>query len=215
MIRTAVATILFPLALLAGCAVDNPYDYSAFKAANPRSILVLPPTNSSPEVNASYSFYSHTQRPLAESGYYVLPITLVDEVFKANGLPVPDEMHKVDPARLRKIFGADAAMYIDINDYGTRYFVIGSASVVTAQARLVDLRTGALLWEGRASASSSEQQNNQGGLAGLLITAIVRQVAATALDESHGVARITSARLLSAGRDNGMLYGPLSPNYKP
>ena len=41
-------------------------------------------------------FYSNTQRPLAESGFYVLPITVVDEIFKANGLSVIDDMHQVN-----------------------------------------------------------------------------------------------------------------------
>ena len=47
---------------LAGCAVKQPtsYDYSAFKESRPRSIVVLPPLNQTPELRASHSM----QRPL-------------------------------------------------------------------------------------------------------------------------------------------------------
>ena len=77
--------ILAAAALLAGaCATPQPYDYTAFKEARPKSLLVLPPLNNSPDVNASYSFLSHVTLPLAESGYYVLPVTLVDETKPAD-----------------------------------------------------------------------------------------------------------------------------------
>jgi hypothetical protein len=92
--------------------------------------------------------------------------------------------------------------------------VIDSETRVTAQARIVDLRTGELLWQGRATASSSENRSsNQGGLAGLLVSAIVTQIVETSSDTSFKYAGIASQRLLSH-RANGVLYGPRSPNYQ-
>jgi hypothetical protein len=200
---------------LVGCATKPPYDYTYFRNSDPRSILVLPPKNSSPDVTATYGFYSNTQRPLSEAGFYVLPVTVVDEVFKANGISVADEMHLVSTKKLNEIFGADAGLYINIKDYGTKYFVIGSAAVVTAEAKLIDLKTGVLLWEGVATASSEEGQNNQqGSLAALLVTAIVKQIVGTAVDQSFQTGKITSARLFTAGLKNGLLHGPRSPLYK-
>ena len=206
---------LLGVTLLAGCVTQPPKDYTAFRAADPKTILVLPPKNSSPEVGATYGAYSTIQQPIAESGYYVLPITLVDEHFKTNGLTVSDEMHLVETSKLREVFGADAALYVDIKDYGTKYFVIGSATIVRAQGRLVDLRTGQELWKGEAQASSEEgkSNNNSGGLVGLLITALVNQVLATTFDQGHSVARIANNRLLAAGSANGLLYGPRHPQY--
>lgn len=203
------------MVLLAACAHKaTPYDYTNYNQSNPKSILILPPKNASPDVNATYSFYSHTQRPLAESGYYVLPITLVDETFKANGLTITDEIHLIDVDRLHKIFGADAALYIEIKEYGTQFLVVNSASIVTAEAKLIDLKNGKLLWQGKATASSAEGENNQGSLAALLVGAIVKQIMGTALDQSHQIASMTSNRLLSAQMPNGLLYGPRSPLYK-
>jgi hypothetical protein len=71
-----------------------------------------------------------------------------------------------------------------------------------------------LLWQGGATASSSENRNsNQGGLAGLLVNALVNQIVETASDTSFKCAAIASQRLLSH-RANGVLYGPRSPNYQ-
>lgn len=200
--------------LMTGCATNTPFDYTAYKESRPRSILVLPPVNNTPEVQASYSVLSYATRPLAEAGYYVMPVTLVAEAFKENGMTQPTDMHATSVDKLHQIFGADAALYVTISKYGTVYQVINSESVVSAEAKLVDLKSGKLLWTGSASASSEEGQNQQqGGLVGLLITAIVKQVMATAFDQSHQVAGVATARLMSAGMVNGVLHGPRSPNY--
>lgn len=89
--------------VITGCANQQPgYDYTAFRESNPASIVVLPPVNKSPDIKASYSLYSQVSVPLGEAGYYVLPVALVDETFKQNGLMNPDEMHAAPPAKLRK-----------------------------------------------------------------------------------------------------------------
>ena len=206
---------IFGFALaVAGCAAQTPYDYTAFKASRPRSILVLPPINNSPEVQASFSVLSHATRPLAEAGYYVMPVTLVAETFKENGMTQPADMHSTSAEKLNKIFGADAALYITVEQYGSVFSIFDSASVVTANAKLVDLKTGALLWKGTATASSKEGENKQqGGLAALLVTAIVKQILATTFDESHRIAGTATTRLLSAGAPGGILYGPRAPGF--
>lgn len=199
--------------LLAACATRKPYDYTAFKQAKPKSILVLPPVNKSPDIKASYSFLAWTSYPLGEAGYYVFPVAMVDETFRQNGLTSPDEIAAVAPAKLHEIFGADAALYIEITEYGTRYMVLSSATRVTAKAKLIDLKTGTTLWSGAATASNDEGNNNSGGgLVGMLVTAAVKQIVNTASEQGHPVAGITSQRLLTP-RPDGMLYGPRSPHY--
>ncbi|WP_178101862.1 DUF799 domain-containing protein [Pseudomonas yangonensis] len=207
-IRTFAA--LAVLALVTGCATQQPYDYSAFKESSPASILVLPPVNKSPDIKATFSVYSHITAPLSEAGYYVLPVAVVNETFKQNGLLNAEEIREVPPNKLYEIFGADTVLYIDVTEYGSSYKVISSEVVVAASATLVDLRTGKELWKGVARASSAEQQqqNNGGGLAGILITALVNQVMNTLNDRGHEIAGITSARLLNSNPVNGILPGP-------
>ncbi|WHS60525.1 DUF799 domain-containing protein [Pseudomonas sp. G2-4] len=209
-----IAGALLALSLLGGCVAPKTIDYSAFKQARPKSILVLPPINESPEVQASYALVSQVTYPLAEAGYYVLPIALVDETFRQNGLTTPNDIQGVAPGKLHDIFGADAALYITITEYGTRYMVISSETAVTASAKLVDLRTGTTLWTGSARASSEEGGNNGGGgLVGMLITAAVKQIINSSTDAGYPIAGMTSTRLLSAGQRTGILYGPRSPKY--
>jgi hypothetical protein len=203
------------LLVLQGCATPPaPYDYTAYKEAKPASILVLPPINATPEVQATPSVMAQMTQPLAESGYYVLPVSLVDETLKSNGMHTPDDAQQIPVAKLREIFGADAGLYVKVTRYGSVYKVVNSETAVTLEARLVDLRSGKLLWEGSASASSAEENNNsQGGLIGMLVKAVVDQIISASTDRSHPMAGIASQRLLVAGRQNGLLYGPRSPNY--
>ena len=77
----------------------------------------------------------------------------------------------------------------------------------------MNLRTGEELWQGQARASSEEGKSNSGGLAGMLISALVNQVVNSVTDASHPVAGVATRRLLSVGHANGLLYGPRSPMY--
>jgi hypothetical protein len=201
--------------LLAACATRQPaaqFDYTAFKASNPRSILVLPPVNQSPDVNAAASLFSVTTFPLAESGYYVIPVTLAEETFKQNGVTVAEEAHSLPLDKLHEIFGADAALYITITRYGVKYLLLDSVVEIAASAKLIDLKTAQELWQGRTSISQG-QNNNNSGLVGMLVGAIVNQIANSISDRAHDVAGNASRQLLSAGRKNSLLFGPYHPKH--
>jgi hypothetical protein len=212
------ARILSALVLitsLSACVSMPPaHDYTAFKAANPASVIILPPLNNTPEVIAPYSVMTQLATPIAESGFYVFPVAMVNQTFNNNGLTQAADIQAVPTTKLKEIFGADTALYVTIDDYGTSYVVISSETRVTVTASLVDLETGNLLWTGAATASSAEQQNaNSGGLVGMLVQAAVNQIFETVTDRGFDIAAITSARLLSAESYNGLLYGPRSPKY--
>ena len=205
---------LLALALLGGCAAPKTIDYTAYKQARPKSILILPPLNQSPDVKATYSMLAQVTYPLAEAGYYVMPVALVDETFRQNGMTTPSDIHELPTSKLQEIFGADAGLYVTVSDYGTRYMVLSSATIVTASAKLVDLKTGTTLWTGSATASSEEGRQNQGGLIGMLVMAAVNQVISSVQDDAGSpIAGMTSARLLSPYPNGGILYGPRSPKY--
>jgi hypothetical protein len=204
-----IGALLVPL-LLAACATPPPKDYSAFQRARPASILVLPPLNESPDIKATPAVWSSVTRPLAEAGYYVVPVTLADETFKQNGVTTAHDAQQIPADKLRQFFGADAALYLRVSEYGARYQVVVSETAVRVSARLVDLRDGALLWEGTARASSAEQQQaGQGGLIGLLAQALVNQIISATTDAAYGYAGIAGTRLING--PEGVLYGPRSP----
>lgn len=207
-----LALALLP-ALLGACATPKaPFDYTAYRQSRPASLLVLPPINDSTDVKASHGVLATATAPLAEAGYYVLPAALVNDTFRENGLTTPADIQEVSAARLRQIFGADAAVYLRVKQYGTRYQVVGSETRVTVEGRIVDLRSGTQIWQGSATASSAEQgSNNQGGLVGLLVKAVVEQVLNTVSDASFNFAAIANQRLLGVPSPNGVLPGPRRP----
>jgi hypothetical protein len=208
-----LAHLLCCAALLssAGCAPPPQTDYSAYRAHLPSSILVLPPLNQSVEVNAPYSYFSTISRPLAEAGYYVFPVAVVDAFMKENGLPTPGEMHAVPIARLGEVFGADAVLYVVIEDYGQKYQVLTSTTVVNARARLVDVATGTTLWEGAARAAQSSGDSG-GGLIGMLITAAVAQMISSTGDNARPLALQANARMIFDA-NSGLLLGPYHPAF--
>ena len=199
--------------IVGGCATKAPpYDYAAFLQAKPETLLVMPPISESTDIKATPGAWAQATQPLAEAGYYVLPVALVDETFKQNGVTTADEAQSIPYPKLREVFGADAAVYIKVTQYGTSYKLVMSETRVEVAARVVDLRDGRLLWEGKAMASSAEQQQQaQGGLIGLLVTAVVQQIAGVATDAAFTYAGIANQRMLGAPLYNGILPGPRSP----
>ena len=136
----------------------------------------------------------------------------MEATFKENGLPLPDQMHEAPLSKLQSIFGTDAVLYLTLEKYGSTYVVLDSQTVVTAKARLVDARTGTLLWQGRASASDAEGRDNNNGLLGVLLTSVIHQLASNIGNPGYRLSNVTSARLL-APQPGGMLFGPRSPKH--
>ena len=215
--RKLFAALSVLLMLSACVSAPSQSDYTAFRNSKPRSILVLPPLNNTTDVNATNGMLSQMTLPLAEGGYYVVPVAEMDETFKHNGLTTADDIQGVSAAKLRKIFGADAALYTKITQYGSSYQIVGSKTVVAAEAKLVDLRSGDTLWSGSATANGSEVGGNVSGggfgLIGALAQVAVQHIVNVVSDKSWDVAGLTSQRLLATGSPNGLLYGPRSPKY--
>jgi len=191
---------------LVGCVAQTPYDYSALMASAPRSILVLPPLNNSIEVEADYKFLSRISKPLAEKGYYVFPVSVIDQFLKENGLPTPAEMNSVPLDKLEQYIGADAVLYVVIEDWGQKYHVVSSVTVVRANLRLLDIKTGELLWQTQAYAELSSGDSG-GGLAGVLVSALVQQIAGSIVDRTPELAATANTRAINH-KDNGLLPGP-------
>jgi hypothetical protein len=200
----------FAVLLFAGCAAPKPYDYTNYRLHPPRSILVLPPLNESTDVRGTYSYLSTVTFPLAELGYYVFPVAVVDQFLKENGMPTAGEMHQVPLNKVAEILGADAVLYVTLQQYGSKYQVINSATIVQVKARLVDTKTGLLLWDGVGMA-----QQNSGGSGNIfadLIAAAITQAVNSGTDSAHDTCRPANQSLFCT-QNYGLLYGPYSPEY--
>ncbi|NDY72283.1 hypothetical protein DO021_00255 [Desulfobacter hydrogenophilus] len=197
---------LFIILITSGCTT-TPYDYTAFEKSKPRSIVVIPPNNNSIEVNAPYIYLSTLTRPLAEKGYYVFPVFVIDHFLKENGLPTPAEMNGIPLDKIGEHIGADAVLYISIEDWGQKYQILQSVTKVHATLRLVDVKTGDFLWESIAIAQQSSGDGG-GGLVGALVGAVVTQVlSSTIVDPTPDLARQANNMAIYS-QLRGMLDGP-------
>ncbi|MDU8923926.1 DUF799 family lipoprotein [Pasteurellaceae bacterium LIM206] len=200
--------------LLTGCSTTpkTQYDYTALKTSDPKSILVVLPTNSSPDIKAPTSVLSRISQPLAEKGYYVYPVALVDEAFKQNGLT---DGHAIQTASLKKIneiFDADSILYLDVSEYGTSYKLIDSETTVTVTGKLIDARTGKILWENTGTYAQSANAGQNNGLLGALVNAVVHQIVNTSKDYGYTVAQTTAINLVYLN-NAPLLYGSRHPKY--
>lgn len=155
--------------------------------------------------------FVHGYSALAERGYYVFPVAVVDQFLKENGLPGADEMHQVPLDKVTEILGADAVLYITVEEYGTKYQVINAATLVRARAKLVDAKTGLLLWEGRVALQQNSNAGS-GGLLAALLAAALTQILSSSTDAAHGISGQANAMLFNT-KDQGLLYGPYHPQY--
>lgn len=202
--------------LFTGCAVAPKAnrDLAAYHAHQPKSILVLPPINNSPDTRATYGYWSTVTLPVAEAGYYVFPISVVDTMFKENGVTNGFDAQAIAPQKLKEIFGADAALYITVKEYGSKYQVIQSVSTVAVDAKLVDLASGTLLWQGEERLQQANDNSNA-GLLGALVGALVDQISNHLSDKAYTLSSVVSSQLYSpnSAQQKGLLYGPRSPNF--
>ena len=199
--------------LLQGCATSpQPYDYSAYLANMPRSILVLPPTNESTEVMAPYVYLSTVTRPLAERGYYVYPVAVIDAMMKENGVPSPEDMAMVPLEKIKEVINPDAVLYMTVVEWGTKYQVFDSPTVVHLRGRLVDTDTGTVLWEGEHTVRKSSS-SGQSGLIEMLVAALINQIVSNLADPSREVAAMTNDQLFN-NQTRGLLAGERSNSYE-
>lgn len=208
--KRLVLLAIVSCALMTSACSTAARDYSAYRAHMPESILVLPPLNNTVEVNAPYTYLSTITMPLAEAGYYVYPVAVVDQMLKDNGLPSPGEMHTVSLAKIDEIIGADSVLYVHITDWGQKYQVLASVTLVKADVRLVDVKTGTELYSGQVFASDSS--GGSGSLLADLIIAAAEQVIDSTIDQTYELSRRASMGF-AHDQKNGLLPGPRSPKH--
>ena len=195
-------------ALAASCAQAPKKDYSKLVSSNPRAILVVPVVNKSVDVDAADYFLSTLSVPLAERGYYVFPVNLVKRMLEDDGLSDAALVHAADPVRLCTLFGADAVLFVTIEQWTAKYIVLSTQVTVEFKYVLKDGRTGDELWSDHEIGVYNSDSGG-GGLAAALAAAIV----AKASPNYMPLARTANAKAMAyPGR--GFPAGPYRPEYR-
>jgi hypothetical protein len=201
------------IAILSGCAVQpTRKDYAELRTENPRSILVVPVTNKSVEVDAPDYFLSTISKPLAERGYYVFPVHLVKRLMEDDGLSDADMVHASNPQQLGKMFGSDTIMYISIERWDAKYVVLSTTVTVELKYALKSATTGNTLWENSQKLVYQPQNNSNGGLAGLLAQAIVAALTKAAPNYMPLAQQANAMAIYTKGQ--GLPAGPYDQHHK-
>ncbi len=211
-LRTFLAAVA--LTGLAACATPpTPKDYTAFRTADPRSIVVVPVVNKSTQVDAPDNFLATLAIPLAERGYYVFPVNMVKRTMEDDGLSDANLVHAADPRRVAGLFGADAVLYASIEKWESQYILLSTTTTVAVQYTLKSGKTGETLWEQTIATAYSPQAANTGNpLANLIAGAIVAAVERARpsyiplANQANGLAFYTPGQ--------GILEGPYDAAYK-
>jgi hypothetical protein len=186
--------------LAAGCAVTppEPYDFSAFQAAAPRSILVVPAVNESLDVDAPNYLLTTLARPLAEKGYYVFPVHTTKFVLEQEGFYEGEQIHNQPPELLAQLFDADAVLFVTINRWDAQYAVLSTSVTVQFTYRMV-ARDGTEIWQAEQGMVYTPQSNSSGNPLADLIAAAVSAAVTRAAPNYMPLARQANQQVLILG----------------
>lgn len=159
--------------IITGCVVQPvKKDMSAFIAAAPRSILVVPVVNKSLDVDAPNYVLAALPVPIAEKGYYVFPVNTTKFVLEQEGFYEGDRIRNEPPAVLAKLFDADAILYVTIHRWDAQYVVIATSVTVEFEYKLVS-RDGTEIWSENQKMVYSPSNNSSGSPLAQLISAAI------------------------------------------
>ncbi len=214
--RLVGAALLSGLVLgLAACSTPRRAvrDYERFYASAPYTVVVLPPKNMSTDAEAPRFYLSTITRPLVDRGYYVIPVEASADMLAAEGLAEGGALEEVNPQKFRQYFGADAILYVTINQWDTSYAVIASSVTVGMDYRLVHTDSGDVLWQDSAvNTVKSHSSDKSGGLAGLLAGLIVDSVSAAIT--AAGTEYVELARIANQRGLGTLPPGPYSERFE-
>ncbi len=163
----------------------------------PRSLLILPPMNESTDAEAKDYYLTTVEIPFASMGYYVLPVEMVSDIMKQEGIASTELLYNMPITKLQEYFGVDAVLYTHIKKWNTSYQVVAASLTVSIESEIISTKTSEKLWNysGTVVQNLSANSNSNGGLIGLFV-----QLAATAISAATSdyveYAQVANWRLL-------------------
>lgn len=160
------------LIALVGCA-PKVYTTSDFERLKPKTVLVLPPENTTSNTDVLQKSYPFIFSQMAQRGYYVVSPELALQMFRANKLNDPGQINALPTNKFAEVFGVDAVLKTKVTEWSSKYIVISSTVNVGFDMELVDAKTGTKLWSHSQVLSKAPDNNSGGGIVGMLVSAAV------------------------------------------
>ena len=160
----------------------------------PVSILVMPPINTSTNVEAKDYFYYTLSQPLANHGYYVYPALLSMQTLQAESAYDSEMFIEGDISKFGSTFGADLLLFTTITSW-EKHGVAGSVDV-GVEYLIRSTTTGDTVYKRRGTFRyDTSTQNSSGGLIGLAVSMATTAIK-TAVTNYVAVARSCNVMVL-------------------
>ena len=177
---TKLAFLAMILVMLTGCVtaptttkrVAFPSMYSDNK---PVSILIVPAINESTAADAGDLLNVTVTQPFANNGYYVMPVSIVSDIFKREGILEGTQLKGIPTRVFKNSFGADAVLFLTITEWDKFYAVLAGGVSVGIEYVLLSTETNEILW----SYTQRVDVNTSGG-SGNIIADLVATAVSTA-----------------------------------
>lgn len=176
--------LLLSIALLAltGCAtVPMGTKGDAYPAMytdkKPVTMLVVPAINESTAANAGDLLNVTVAQPFTNHGYYVLPVPLVADIFKREGILEGTQIKGMPTAVFKKNFGADSVLFMTIENWDKNYVVVAGNITVGIEYVLLSTTTNEVLWSYDQKVVVDTSGSSGNILVDLVATAITTAVA--------------------------------------
>ena len=204
------------LLALTGCVTQPAKkDMSAFTAAAPRSILVVPVVNKSLDVDAPNYVLSTLPVPIAEKGYYVFPVNTTKVVLEQEGFYEGERIHEQPASTLAKLFGSDAVLYVTINRWDAQFALITTTVTVDFTYRLVS-KNDVEIWEERKQMRYQPDNSNNNAATPLaaVLSAVISAAMTRAAPNYMPLTRQANQQVFILGT-NPLPDGPYKTAVKP
>lgn len=196
---------------LSGCATYITKEEFAPKmySEHPVSILVLPPINNSTAADAKEYYATTVAEPLTNSGYYVFPMEVIYDILQQEGLYDTESMTDIPIQKFKEYFGADAVLYVTIQEWDTQFLLTSGSVDVKAACELKSTLTGEVLWfyNEKVTVNTSGSSMGGSGLVGF-IAKVVTTAVLTAAQDYVPIARNVNKKIFEA-----MPFGVYHKNY--
>ncbi len=168
------------LALFSVACATTPIVHTTpdFTKMQPKTVLVLPPENTTSNTDVLEKAYPFLFSKLAQRGYYVVSPELAMQLFVANKLNDPGRLNVLPTQKFAEVFGVDAVLKTRVTEWSSKYIVLSSTVNVGFEMSLIDCRSGKLLWSHKNTLSKAPGNGGGGGsgladlIGGLVNTAV-------------------------------------------
>lgn len=112
----------------------------------PVSMVIVPAINETTAADAGDLLNVTVAQPFANHGYYVIPVPIVADIFKREGVLEGTQVKGLPASLFKKSFGADSVMFLTIEEWDKNYAVIAANVTVGIEYVLLSTETNEVLW---------------------------------------------------------------------